>query len=91
MIPPKISTYGLKVTEGGRGLALTILKIKRCTHRWHLVLADARWLECDGNVSEPKARIAITSVFFIISGLPLPVIDTSSHSLIVSASDPSHH
>jgi hypothetical protein len=62
----RISTHGLKVTEGWRRLAPAILKIERCPQCWNLVFADARWLERDGNVPKPKARITITSVCYIV-------------------------
>lgn len=57
----------MKVTQGSRGLAPAILKIKRRTQCRYPVLADARWLERDGDVPKPKARIAVTSVFYILS------------------------
>lgn len=90
MIAKRISIHGLKVTEGSRRLTPTILKIERRAQCWYLVLADARWLERDGNPPKPKACIAIMSVFNLFVGCA-PVTNTSTHSLVVSVSDPSHH
>lgn len=66
----KFYVHGLKVAEGGGGLAPTILKVQRRAQRWCTVLTDARRLGRNGKLPKPKACITITSVLCLTTYTP---------------------